>query len=331
MTLQRVAHAAKKKTRVSPRTLGYCYMSLFIMILFFKNADAASAWITEGLRLCAAKLIPSLFPFMVISALLIKSGAGTYIFKHLSIPFGALFGTGTEGSCALALGWLCGFPVGAKCARELYVSGSISKEEYKTILYISGTPSPAFLIGTVGASMLDSKATGVFLYAASVLSSAIIGVFLRRRQKLKGMTAHARYASKQRQMPFFQALTESVSDSGVNMLNICAFVIFFSAFLGALEQSLSFLRSSEALSSLTFSFFELTSGLSRISITNSPYRLALCAVAVGWSGLSVHFQTMSIGMSHDVSFAPYILSHAVRAALCGVLGLAAEIILTRFL
>ncbi len=329
MTLQRTANAVKKRTHVSPRTLGYCYMSLFIMILFFKNASVAALWVTEGLRLCATKLIPSLFPFMVVSALLIKSGAGAHVLGVFSKPFGALFGTGVDGSCALALGWLCGFPVGAKCACDLYASGRITKEEYKTILCISGTPSPAFLIGTVGGSMLGSKATGAFLYVTSILSSALIGIFLGRRQRKQGKTERVGRPTAQAQKPFFRALTESVSDSALSMLNVCAFVVFFSAFLGALEGAIAFLGSSGTLSSLTFSFFELTSGLARISASDIAHKTVLCAVAVGWSGLSVHFQTMSIGLSPNVSFTPYVLSHAVRTALCGVFGLAAEMILPR--
>ena len=111
MTLRGTACAVKKRACVSPRTLAFCYMSIFITVLFFRNAQAASVWVTEGLELCVTKLIPSLFPFMVVSALLIKSGVGRTVFSVLSRPMRALFGIGADSSCALALGWLCGFPV----------------------------------------------------------------------------------------------------------------------------------------------------------------------------------------------------------------------------
>ena len=320
MTLRGTACAVKKRACVSPRTLAFCYMSIFITVLFFRNAQAASVWVTEGLELCVTKLIPSLFPFMVVSALLIKSGAGRTVFSMLSRPMRALFGIGADSSCALALGWLCGFPVGAKCACELYENGYISKEEYSALLCISGTPSPAFLIGSVGAGMLGSRGLGALLYAVSLASAVIVGVFLKIKIK-KYPSPPVGVSSIRSDMPFFQALTRSVSESAVGMLNVCAFVVFFSAFLGALECSLAFLNLSETVYSLVFCFFELTSGLARVCAVNSSYAFPLCALAVGWSGLSVHFQTMSIGLSENVRFSPYVLSHAVRAAICVVIAL----------
>jgi hypothetical protein len=47
--------------------------------------------------------------------------------------------------------------------------------------------------------------------------------------------------------------------------------------------------------------------------------LPLCALAVGWSGMSVHFQTIS-SCSAPVSFTPYFLAHTARCLICLVLG-----------
>ena len=209
----------------------YGFMAIFMTALFFKAADTAAVWVSDGLRLCATKLIPSLFPFMVVSSLLVSGGAGELLARLCRIPFKALFGIGGECGCAVALGWLCGFPVGAKCAREFYESGRINIRDYERALCICSTPSPAFLIGAVGREMLGSPLLGGILYVISLLSCATVGIFLKRFGKpLPKSTATAQ--KPQKNDSFIRSLTKAVSDGAMSMICVCAFVIFFSAFLG---------------------------------------------------------------------------------------------------
>ncbi len=293
----------------------YSYMSVFVLILFFKNSSAAAAWVSEGLFLCATRLIPSLFPFMVLSSLMVSSGAGAGIFKLASKPFGALFGIGEHGTAALILGWLCGFPVGAKCAYELLRDQRITQWEYKTILCTSSTPSPAFLIGTLGKGMLGNASHGILLYAVSLLTSSLIGVFMHALHREDSPVASARLAQSA-ECSFAVSLTHSIAEAGLGMLNVCAFVVFFSAFLGVLEGVLQGIAISDISMSVLFCFFEITTGLSRIASLPLSQPLPLCALAVGWSGLSVHFQTMSICSKAHLPFSPYILTQAIKGIMC---------------
>lgn len=298
--------------------LGVCYMCVFLLILFFKNSDATYVWVTRGLELCARKLIPSLFPFMALSSLIVISGAGERIFKIFERPVCRMFGIGKSCCTPIILGWLCGFPVGAKCASELLSSSSVTLEEYKRILCISSTPSPAFLIGAVGSGMLGNTTLGVLIYVASVLSCIAIGGFINL---VSGRT-HSSETSEatSRTNTFAVCITRSVTESSVSMLYVCGFVIFFSAFLGAMEGVLSFVDLSETCNAMIFCFFEMTSGLSHLCSLSSP-SVPLIAAAAGWSGLSVHFQTAAMCSAEKRGFGAYLLSHTAKAVLCGVLGL----------
>jgi len=254
----------------------------------------------------------------------VSSGLGRIISHIFKAPVRALLGLGEECASALLLGWLCGFPLGAKCASELYAKGRINTDEYNRILCICSTPSPAFLISAVGASMLGSKKYGIWLYALSLLSALCVGIFLRIRRPISHRSCSISSTQEER-VGFARSLTRAVSDAGVGMLSVCAFVVFFSAFLGALDATLSFLPLSDTAHSLLFSFFELTSGLSKICTLRSVRVFPLCALAVGWSGLSVHFQTMSIcGSTESANFKGYMLSHAARTLICFVLALLAD-------
>ncbi len=63
-------------SRPSAGQVGFLLMSTFCFILVLRNSDAAIEYMGRGLTLCARTVIPSLFPFMVISELLVSSGAG---------------------------------------------------------------------------------------------------------------------------------------------------------------------------------------------------------------------------------------------------------------
>ncbi len=298
----------------------YCYMILFLVVIFFKNSSAASLWVSKGLSLCISRLVPSLFPFMVLSSLMISSGAGNGIFRIISKPFSVLFGISENGISSLMLGWLCGFPVGAKCACELFCGGRIDKYEYNLLLCICSTPSPAFLIGTVGKGMLGCTQIGIILYIISLISCIFVGIFMKLLHGKRKLQSNAHIIRKQNYTPCI-SFTKAVSDAGIGMLNICAFVVFFSAFLGVIEGIISSTGVSEILTCTIFGFFELTSGLSRISSLGDTVALPLCALAVGWSGLSVHFQTISICTPAKCSFSPYMIAQFAKALICLGLGL----------
>ena len=311
---------AKIKSKLSVR-FGACYMCVFLLVLFLKNTEATVQWVSNGLDLCVKRLVPSLFPFMVVSSLMVLSGAGTRIFKVFERPVRCLFGVGAECCAPILLGWLSGFPVGARCASELSRNRVIGAEEYKRVLCISSTPSPAFLIGTVGSGMLKKPFCGVILYFLSLFSCLTVGVFFRIKS---GSTDSVHSLSTANEhLGFARALTRAVTESAQGMLYVCAFIVFFSAFLGTLEGTLAFLGLSNITATLIFCFFEMTSGISRLCALNPP-PLHLLALAAGWSGMSVHFQTAAMCSSeqsvNNHLFA-YVISHIAKAAICFFLAL----------
>ena len=100
----------------TPGECAFGFMSIFCLACILRNSEVAIAGMTRGLKLCVSTVIPSLFPFMVLSELIVSSGAVVPVGKLLSRPFRWLFGIRGEGSVAVLLGALCGFPVGAKSA-----------------------------------------------------------------------------------------------------------------------------------------------------------------------------------------------------------------------
>ena len=313
----------KARELPSPRQMIFCFMSLFSLALILRNSDVAIGYMSRGLRLCATTVVPSLFPFMVLSDLVVSSGAATTLGRALRIPMRLLFGVSGEGGCAVILGALCGFPIGAKTAVAVYDSGRISKKELERLLTFSNNPSSAFIISAVGVSLFGSRELGYRLYAATLISSVIIGIaqniFWRRKERLCERELYPKTASQQSSKLCVGDFTRAITSSAMGVIKICAFVVFFTAFLGTLRSALSTAYLPPALTALIFGLFELTGGVAEASTLPRDAGVIIAAFISGWSGFSVHFQIMSICSDRGVSFKPYFLAKFAQGIIAAAL------------
>ena len=318
MTMDNVdGKRVRGRSRINSHTvLGALTLCAFVLILF--SSDVAIEYMKKGLRLCATTVIPSLFPFMIISELIVSSGVGVRLSRCLSGPMRLLFGVGEAGAAAFFLGIVCGFPIGARAAVSMYDKGVISKRELERILTFCNNPGSAFVISAVGVSLLGNKWLGVLLYACVILSSVIVGVV----GKLFWRTSDA-CAARARQtgrLDAVKAVTDAIQSSAVSMLYVSAYVVFFSALVGCVGVLLSRLSPRGEVFAIIFGFFELSSGVSAaVGATGIQTAALLCALFLGWSGLSVHFQVMSVCSGRGLSFAPYLISKAAQGVICAVL------------
>lgn len=291
----------------------FCLMSLFLLALFLKNSEIAGKAILSGLLLCVKTLIPSLFPLMVVSELLVESGLLQRVGKRLKRPVRALFGIEGDAACAVLLGFVCGFPVGTKCAVALRRKGALTEAEFSRVLACSNQPSSAFLIYTVGGAMLGSTRFGLALYLSTLLSAILIQLALRTKQTDKARSSPPALAPPSPSFP--DALARAVTQSATAMLSICAFVVFFSA----LVESLSYLCVGASLSpiasTLLFSLFEMTGGVSHAALCSPSIAPILCALSVGWGGLSVHFQLLHLVGDLAFSKRTYFLTKLAQGVL----------------
>lgn len=302
--------ACRAISQKNPGWVAFGILSVFCLLLILRNSDIAIRHMSHGLRLCATTVVPSLFPFMVISELIVSSGAIRAVGGLIAPPCRKLFGISAESASAVILGMLCGFPIGAKSAVSLYKKGRIDLDELEHVLTFSNNPSSAFLISAVGVSMFGSRSFGVLLYTISIISAVFVGIaggMLRGRNKAAPPTEAKRPTNTPASKAGISAFTSAVTSSALSMLNVCAFVVFFSALVGTLESILSPADLPDGLLALGFAFFELTSGVWRAA-SAGPLGAYICAFAVGWSGLSVHFQIMSLCTVEGLSFKPYIFS-----------------------
>ena len=127
-----------------------CLCLCGVLVWFLADAGDVRADTKDALVLCARSVIPSLFPFLVISSLLLSLGFGQLTAPWLAGLMEPLFRVPGAGSAALLLGLIGGYPIGAQTAAELYRGGLATRAEAERLLAFCNNSNPVFLISVLG-------------------------------------------------------------------------------------------------------------------------------------------------------------------------------------
>ena len=297
----------KKRWR-TPFCLVLCCGALW----FLADAAHCRAAVEEALSLCARSVIPSLFPFLVISSLLLAMGFGDLTASVLSGLMEPLFRIGGPGSAALVLGLLGGYPIGAKTAGELYQSHALSRQEAERLLTFCNNCSPVFLISVLGSGIFGSVRAGVWLLLIHVGSALLVGLLFRGTSSACSQDM-SRSCTFQAISPV-QAFVSAVDGALRSVLSVCAFVTFFYV----LSRPLSSLGSpAGALLVGMTELFSLTPLL-----TPDRFGFILAAGAAGWGGLSVLCQTAAALEGSGLRLRYYLAGTALQGLFSALLAAA---------
>lgn len=291
--------------------------SIFLCALLIKNSELAIGFVKKGMENCFLTVIPSLFPFMIISEMLSESGILSFFGRFGERLSRRLFGLSNSASSAVILGLLLGFPMGTKALISLYDRGEISQSELERAIGFSGIPSFAFIVNAVGISLMGNRRLGIALYI-SAISAAIISGIISKPRKLEPFLPRPQKPTTIKK-GLSEIITGAISSATNSTILLCAYVIFFSAVVGCISSGLGLMSASGAFLG---SFLELSTGASSSAAIGGRLGTALCGFTVGWSGLSVHFQTAALVGARVKSYFSYTLSKLLQGILCSISALA---------
>ncbi len=278
------------------------FIVLVGMVLLVCREEAAEG-IEQGVKTCLHVLVPSLFPFMVLSSFAIKcgifgsnSGKTGYVFQKITgFPFSVL--------SVIIFGFTGGYPVGLNVAAELYENGAIDRKNMLRIASFCVNAGPAFIITAVGNMIFGSVGAGYRLFfcvcSASVITGILTSVFIK--------TVNNTVSVKLKKQDFSQAFTLSVESSCKKMFMMCAWVLLFSCFSGIIE-AFSFPLTGDIWSV----FGEVTSGVvSAEKIGGLP----LTASCISFGGLCVMCQLLPAMKKCGVRIREYLTFRIVNSVI----------------
>lgn len=322
-----------------------CILFVLCLILFSGGAVKAAQ---NGLALWAGVVVPSLFPFFVASEIINSTGFVRTSGILLEPVMRPVFNVPGCASFALLLGVTSGYPVGAKITTDLRSSGLLSKNEAERLLAFTNNSGPLFIVGAVGTGMYGSSVIGIFLLACHILACLTVGVlfrFYKRPGRSRIKEAHKKDLIKTFKTSlvsqhiqaggFGSILGNAVRNSVSTILAIGGFIVLFAVIIqllsetgligflaGALSQMLSPLGLDRGvLTGVLSGVFEITTGsgiISRLAAVPLVVKLPAVSLIIGWAGLSVHFQVMSIISGTDMRITPYILGKALQGLIAAI-------------
>ena len=261
---------------------------------------------SEGLLLWFQILFPTLFPFLLITDLLMATGGIRMISKVLSVPFGILFRVSGEGSFAVVAGFLCGYPMGAKITADLIRNQSISVEEGTYLLSFCNNTSPIFIMNFLVWKTLDRKelllpSLVILLGTPVVMSFPFRKIYKSGRKRGGGRNT----LGMQRNYIMKKKSVASVLIPGF------IFLIIFSVLLELAEQT----GQKNIAATLLLSTLEVTNGIlmiaKRFPEISTAYPLLIGLTSMG--GICSMAQTQSMIRGTGLKLSDYIIQKLATA------------------
>lgn len=239
------------------------------------------------------------------------------------------------------MGIISGYPIGAKIAANFRKDNICSKEECERLLSFTNNSGPLFIIGTVGISMFGNADISLLLFITHFLASITVGIIFRfwkfkRYNNLNNYNNSSNYTNNENinLSNLGEVMAESISNSISSILMIGGFIIVFSTIISILNSSgisnivILLLKpifnmlniDTSFISGIFTGIFEITNGINIISnvhIKEISISLIFTSFLLGFGGISVMLQVLSIISKTDLSAKPYILGkflHGIIAA-----------------
>lgn len=253
----------------------------FGMLLLILDSSIALEGAADGLELCLQTVIPSLFPFFMLSSLLTESLHGSVIRclrplgKHMGLPAGA--------EAILMVGALGGYPMGAACISQAVSEKRISPGDAARMMAFCNNPGPAFIFGIAG-MMFDTYWAGWLLWAIQLAGAIIAGLLVPGKSLRMSQPGELKHPS----------LSTCLHSSIRSMAGVCGWVILFRVLLRFLDCWFLWALPAE-MRILVCGLTELTNGCCMLREIRDPgLRFILCSVLLSFGGLCVGLQTNSV-------------------------------------
>lgn len=302
----------KIRTKEIKRTLlelARLFTAVFTAVCVLARPDVAAQGAAHGLTLCCKTVIPALFPFFVLSQIIVTSPLAGVVGLVLS-PYTRLLGIRKKSApTALLLGLVGGFGGGAQAVGTLYHTRALSRRESALLLCCAVNAGPAFVIGGVGASLLGSSAAGVLLFAALCCASLVTGAVMRLFYAPDKDETQTTNAIADTNAPTGAAgLTQALRTGVDSTLLLCGYVVFFSLLIALLTPP----ACSDMMRFVMSLPLEVTTACAAAAAL--PQRLYACCLAVSVMGASILLQVRALTDS-ALPLLPLLLSRLLHAPL----------------
>ena len=319
----------------------------FSLMIFPKQVFEASL---RGLNAWWTIVLPALLPFFIMSQILIAFGIVQFLGVLLEPVMRPVFRLPGTGAFVLAVGYTSGAPISAIVTADLRKKQLLTRNEAERIICFTNNASPLFMFGAIGVGMFKSPEIGVIVAISHYLANIFLGICLRfwtpknygihhNSQNLGFKMAFKTLIESQmsNKKTLGEILGDAIRNSLQSLAQIGGFIILFSVIIELLtifnvinltSILLTFFLSPLMLDfqlakGIASGFVEMTVGSKLIAESSSPLHLKVAAICLilGWSGLSIHAQALSMLATTDIRFYPFVIARFLHGIISAAIAL----------
>ena len=267
----------------------------FLILIF--DSRLVLEGVQSGIDLCVKTVIPSLFPFFVLSTVLLSLQETNLCYpvqlliKTLKIPNSA--------ASVLVPAFFGGYPVGAKCVGDLYHKKQISRDEANRLLSFCSNAGPSFLFGIISGFFPDRKMIWM-LWMIHVISAVITAMIIPAKKTERFVPQDNKYISEKSIL--FPAVRA--------MCIVCCWVALFRGIINFMNNWFCW-RMPVWIQVCFMGILELTNGCCQLFlIEDIRLRFIVCSCLLAFGGICVLLQTASV--TDGLSLACYIKGKIIQ-------------------
>ena len=303
---------------MNKKTINIVMICLLLTIIYFMIT--ASNKVIESVNFSISiwkdNLFPTLFPFFVVSSLLLNYGFVDILGNLLSKPMNKLFHL--PGCCGfvLAISLVSGFPSGAKYTKDLVENNLITTKQAERLLTFTHYSNPLFILGMIGSILLNNQKLAYLIMIAHIVSGLLVGIIFREKNyySCENMQKKSNKTSK----TFGQLLTESIMSSLNTMFLLLGIVTIFLIISTIIKNIVSL---PPVLSTTVSGILEMTQGVKLASLmqTSELIKIIIITGIISFGGLSVHMQVLGIISEQKIRYKYFFLARIIHSILAMLL------------
>ena len=273
---------------------------MFLAVCILTEPTACIGYAKDALLLWFLKILPTLFPFMVISGILIRMNLTSYF------PSAGIYG--------ILVGFFCGFPMGALTACTMYEEKQITQKEAEYLCAFTNNMGPvyfcSYVLPTLG--IANKLPYLIAMYGIPLLYGLLIRKTVYKACSFQMLPSGSRISLLNAiDASITQAITSITKLGGYLILLQTLYILpelllrLLGRFPLALRLPLPFLKA------FLCCLLEITGGIAKMSAYPPLYVLALLPLG----GLSFILQAGSILKNAGLSIPVYLLHKLIQTAL----------------
>ena len=304
-------------------------MTLLLSIAFFilTESKAVMEAVLFSFQIWKNNIFPSLFPFFLLSELLIQYGFVEFLGELLKPVMNRIFRISNQAAFIFVMSIISGFPSNAKYTKALLEEHKINEKEATKILTFTHFSNPLFILGTVSITFLGNREVGFLILFCHYITNLLLGLLFRNyypspktdcRVSIRKAITNMTLARQKKKVSFPLILTNALNHTIQTLLFILGVTTTFLIITTLINQHITL---STFHQSILNGFFEMTQGLKYVSLLNIPLKIKgiLTVMILSFGGLSVHMQLIGILSKSKIRYFPYFTARVLHATIASLM------------